>query len=106
MLIKQLPAELLANLHTNASDTLIWKQFFAVYAEPKDPDLRDFQQPLAGSYQVLEDGVSFKPQTPFKKGQTYFVLVYALNLELNLLDMFQKNGIKSRKKPLEYKFRY
>ena len=106
VMINQIPAELLAELRENTSDSLLWKQFFAVYPEPEDPDMRDFQKALAGTYGILKDGVFFKPNQPFEKGQSYLVLVYAQNKGLNLADLFQKKPGMTDEKPLEYKFRY
>lgn len=104
--IKNLPAELLSEMQNNSGDTILWKQLMAVYAEPADADLRDFQQALPGTYRLNNQQAEFTPRQPFKKGQAYFVLVYPRNLQLNLLSLLQKNSRQNQEKPLEYKFRY
>lgn len=104
VMLKNMPAELLTFLQSDSLDTVFCKQFFAVYPETGDPDLRDLQKPLPGNYQLRDSALLFTPLVPFVKGQAYFVQVYPKNLQLNLLQLFKKEGLQSKSKPFEYKF--
>jgi hypothetical protein len=53
-----------------------WQSLIPVYRMPADTDMKDFQNTQPGNYQVKDSTVVFTPDTPFKKGQVYFVRYY------------------------------
>src|ERR1700759_1777826 len=58
------------------TDKSVWQGLLPVYKMPADTDLKDFQTAQPGAYIVKDSIVVFKPDTPFKKGQTYFLRYY------------------------------
>ena len=53
--------------------TGIWQNLLPVYKMPADTDMKDFQVAQPGKYAVKDSSVVFTPDTPFKKGQAYFL---------------------------------
>ncbi len=51
----------------------VWQNLLPVYKMPADTDMKDFQVAQPGKYVVKDSLVKFTPDTPFKKGQVYFV---------------------------------
>jgi hypothetical protein len=58
------------------TETGVWQSLLPVYKMPVDTDLKDFQVVQPGQYSVRDSVVVFKPDTPFKKGQAYFLRYY------------------------------
>jgi hypothetical protein len=54
----------------------IWENFLPVYRMPADTDLKNYQPIQHGLYTLKDSAVVFKPDTPFVKGQTYFMRYY------------------------------
>ncbi|MGZ3821843.1 MAG: hypothetical protein ACXVB6_14710, partial [Mucilaginibacter sp.] len=50
-----------------------WQSLLPVYRMPADTDMKDFQNAQPGSYHVNDSLVIFTPDTPFRKGQPYFL---------------------------------
>ena len=57
-------------------DSAVWQNLFSVYRMPADTDMKDFQRPQSGAYRLMGDTILFMPDTPFTKGQTYFLRCY------------------------------
>jgi len=57
-------------------DSGAWQSLFPVYRMPLDTDMKDFQRPQPGMYRLVGNAVIFTPDTPFIKGQTYFLRYY------------------------------
>jgi hypothetical protein len=74
-------------------DSGAWQNLFPVYRMPADTDMKDFQQPQPGSYHLLGAAVIFTPDTPFIKGQTYFLRCYQFGEGKSNWDML-KSGKK------------
>lgn len=53
--------------------TGVWQNLLPVYKMPVDTDMKDFQVAQPGKYLVKDNLVEFTPDTPFRKGQTYFL---------------------------------
>lgn len=51
----------------------VWQNLLPVYKMPADTDMKDFQQAQPGKYRVKDSLVVFIPDTPFRKGQAYFL---------------------------------
>jgi hypothetical protein len=51
----------------------IWQNLLPVFKMPVDTDLKNYQPMQPGRYQLLDSAVVFTPDTPFVKGQTYFI---------------------------------
>ncbi|AMR30712.1 hypothetical protein A0256_04395 [Mucilaginibacter sp. PAMC 26640] len=50
-----------------------WLGLVPVYRMPADTDLKTFQPEQPGQYRVAGNALVFTPDTPFVKGQNYFV---------------------------------
>jgi hypothetical protein len=54
----------------------IWENLLPVYRMPADTDLKNYQPIQHGLYTLKDSAVVFTPDTPFVKGQTYFIRYY------------------------------
>jgi hypothetical protein len=73
--ITGLDNEIMADINRD-NTTGIWQTLFPVYRMPPDTDMKDFQRPQPGSYKATGTEIVFTPDTPFLKGQTYFLRYY------------------------------
>ncbi|MEO8795949.1 MAG: hypothetical protein ABI390_10815, partial [Daejeonella sp.] len=74
--------------------------------EPKDPDLRDIQKPLAGNYSVKDSTINFKPAQQFKKGEAYFVQCYARKIYVAPQDFIREHHLPSKNSFQEVVFKF
>ncbi|MHB1178281.1 MAG: hypothetical protein ACYCZO_08125 [Daejeonella sp.] len=81
-----------------------WKDFFAVYEEPADPEMRDFQQAVDGSYTVKDASIEFIPAKDFEKGKSYFSRCYTRELMQEPEDIISTRDLSPTDSFLEYKF--
>jgi hypothetical protein len=72
----------------------IWQNLLPVYKMPVDTDMKDYQQEQPGKYRFEDTLVVFTPDTPFKRGQVYFLRYYPHN---ESEDVWQY--IKDKKRP-------
>jgi hypothetical protein len=72
----------------------IWQSLAPVYRMPADTGMKSYQPLQPGRYQIKDSSIVFTPDTPFIKGQTYFVRNYRLGEGAALIDY-----IKSRSQP-------
>jgi hypothetical protein len=54
----------------------VWESLLPVYRMPADTGLKSYQPVQHGTYALKDSGVIFTPDTPFTKGQTYFMRYY------------------------------
>jgi len=81
-----------AIIHDLKADSLTqgtWKSLFAIYRMPTDTDMKDFQPEQPGKYQISDSAITFKPDTPFKKHQQYFVRFYGNGAAISSLKLIQ-----------------
>src|ERR1700744_4636457 len=57
----------------------IWQSLLPVYKMPADTDMKAYQKEQPGKYRFTDTIVVFTPDTPFKKGQVYFLRYYPYN---------------------------
>jgi hypothetical protein len=77
----------------------VWQSLVPVYRMPADTDMKCYQPVQPGRYLLKDSVVIFTPDTPFVKGQTYFVRNYRLGEGAALIDY-----IKSRSQPGKVRF--
>lgn len=76
--------------------TAIWQKALPVYRMPADTEMKDYQQPQPGKYQLSGDEVIFRPDTPFRHNQTYFVRYYHFGEGKSIWDAVKgKNNIRN-----------
>jgi len=73
--------------------TGLWQGLIPVYRMPADTDVKDYQPVQPGKYELRDRAVVFTPDTPFVKGQTYFMRYYQFDGGDDAWDF-----IKSKKK--------
>jgi len=66
----------------------VWQTLLPVYKMPADSDLKNYQPVQPGTYMVKDSAVLFTPDTPFVKGQAYFMRYYRFKGE-NVWDYIQ-----------------
>lgn len=81
-----------------------WKDFFAVYEETADKEMRDFQSAIDGSYTVKDSLVKFIPTKSFAKGKSYFSRCYTKDILEEPDDIISKRDFSPTDGFLEYKF--
>jgi hypothetical protein len=57
-------------------DSAAWQTLLPVYRMPSDTDLKNYQPAQPGTYQLKDSAIVFTPDTPFSKGQIYFMRFY------------------------------
>src|SRR4051812_29807111 len=70
------PDEVISELKLDSLEASEWMNFFAVYKDTTDTELRDLQPALYGSYDVYDNKIRFKPADNFKKRVSYFARCY------------------------------
>ncbi|MDB5015556.1 MAG: hypothetical protein JWQ84_388 [Mucilaginibacter sp.] len=68
----------------------VWQGLIPVFRMPADTDMKDYQPVQPGRYQLKDSAVVFTPDTPFIKGQLYFMRYYRFGEGQGILD-FIKN---------------
>ncbi len=70
------PLNIIEELRSDSLGTEQWQDFFAVYEEVSDKEMRDFQPALNGSYTIMDSLVEFMPSENFTSGKPYFARCY------------------------------
>ncbi|WP_026897273.1 hypothetical protein [Daejeonella oryzae] len=99
-----IPADVLADFKADSLTEKEWNSFFAVYLEPANPELREIQRPLKGTYQVIGSMVSFTPLEFFQKKHSYFVHCYARKLFVEPADIIKSGKLPSKNSVQEVVF--
>lgn len=96
-------------LHELKKDSLsrdAFTQLFAVYRMPADTDMKDYQNEQPGTYQITDSLITFKPDTEFKKHQTYFARFYGHSTENTPTKLAQGKGNLKAPKFTEVVFKF
>jgi|JI10StandDraft_1071094.scaffolds.fasta_scaffold234614_3 hypothetical protein len=99
-----LASPVLEELKTDSLPDSLWTNFFAVYEEPIDPEMRDFQPALEGFYTIEEERVRFKPKYNFRENQLYFARCYTKLLLQDAEDLIETRELFISDGFTEYKF--
>ena len=67
----------------------IWQNLLPVYRMPTDTDMKDYQPIQHGLYRLKDSVVVFTPDTPFIKGQIYFMRYYQFGGSDSFLDFIK-----------------
>jgi hypothetical protein len=67
----------------------IWENLLPVYRLPADTELKNYQPVQHGLYKLKDSAIIFTPDTPFVKGQTYFMRYYQFKGE-NVWDYIKR----------------
>lgn len=99
-----LASPVLEELRTDSLPDSLWTNFFAVYEEPVDPEMRDFQPALEGIYTIEGELVRFKPKDNFRENQLYFARCYTKLLLQDAEDLIETRELFISDGFTEYKF--
>ena len=99
-----IPLNIAEELRKDSMENDRWKDFFAVYEETTDKEMRDFQTAMDGAYTVKNSLVEFIPAISFKKGKAYFSRCYTKDILEEPEDIISKRELSSTGGFLEYKF--
>jgi len=99
-----LASTVLEELRTDSLPDSLWTNFFAVYEEPVDPEMRDFQPALEGIYTIEEESIRFKPKDNFRQNQLYFARCYTKLLLQDAEDLIETRELFISDGITEYKF--
>jgi hypothetical protein len=89
------------------SDSLLnteWINFFAVYKDTADQEMRDFQTAVEGNYTITDGMVRFKPEKEFKPGVSYFARCYTKMLLRKPEDIISTRKLFNTGDFIEFKF--
>lgn len=102
--LRNIPVYALDELLRDSLKTEQWKDFFAVYDEISDPEMRDFQTALDGSYTIQDSLIVFVPAAGFKRGKAYFSRCYTRELMQEPEDIIATRDLTPMGDFVEYKF--
>ncbi|NQV75238.1 MAG: hypothetical protein HQ491_04220, partial [Bacteroidetes bacterium] len=71
VILSKVPSYIIEELRSDSLKNTEWINFFAIYKDTSDQDLRDFQSALEGTYTIAEKVIRFKPEIEFKPGVSY-----------------------------------
>jgi len=94
----------LEELRTDSLPDSLWTNFFAVYEEPADPEMRDFQPALVGTYTIEGALIRFKPGDNFRDTRLYFARCYTKLLLQDAEDLIETRELFNSNGYTEYKF--
>jgi len=97
--------EVIDDIAQNSADSA-WQALLPVYKMPADTDMKDFQNAQPGSYRVKDSLVIFTPDTPFRKGQVYFVRSFDYNQAKNAWEFVREKKQKGSIGHKDLLFRY
>lgn len=100
-----LSVDALEELQSDSLPDSLWNNFFAVYEEPSNSEMRDFQPALEGTYLIEDSLIRFMPNDKFKPGTAYFSRSYTNMSLLDSEDLFERRALFSSNGFIEYKFR-
>ncbi len=99
-----IPLNITEELREDSMETEQWKDFFAVYEETSDQEMRDFQTAIDGVYTVSDSLVEFIPTNGFAKGKAYFSRCYTKDILEEPEDIISKRDLSSADGYLEFRF--
>lgn len=103
--LHHIPAHIIDEFRADSLQNSQWENFFAVYEDIPDPDMRDFQPALQGSYEIENGLIRFTPVSDFRKGTSYFARCYTKSLLREPQDIISSRKLFSTGEFIEYQFK-
>jgi|UniRef100_UPI00404B3AB1 hypothetical protein len=104
VILSKVPSYIIEELRSDSLKNTEWINFFAIYKDTSDQDLRDFQSALEGTYTIAEKMIRFKPEIEFKPGVSYFARCYTKILLRKPEDIISTKKIFTTGDFIEFKF--
>lgn len=95
---------MIEELRSDSLKNTEWINFFAIYKDTSDQELRDFQSALKGTYTIADKMIRFKPAIEFKPGVSYFARCYTKILLRKPEDIIATRKIFTTGDFIEFKF--
>lgn len=100
-----IPLNVAEELRADSMEADRWKDFFAVYEETSDREMRDFQTAIDGSYTVNDSLIEFIPTKSFTKGKAYFSRCYTKDILEEPEDIISSRDLSPTDGFLEFRFK-
>ena len=97
--------EVINDIAQNSADGA-WQALLPIYKMPADTDMKDFQNAQPGKYIVKDSLAVFTPDTPFRKGQTYFLRTFDYTGAKDAWDFVRKQKGKGSAGHKDLLFKY
>ena len=104
VILSKVPSYMIEEFRSDSLKNTEWINFFAVYKDTSDKDMKDFQPALEGTYTIDETMVRFKPEIEFKPGVSYFARCYTKMLLRKPEDIISARKIFNTGDFIEFKF--
>lgn len=104
VILYELPTYIIDEFQADSLKNTEWINFFAVYRDTSDQEMRDFQPALEGTYTIGKGMVRFKPETEFKSGVSYFARCYTKMLLRKPEDIISTRKLFTSGDFIEFKF--
>lgn len=104
IVLSRVPSYIIDEFRADSLENIQWVNFFAVYRDTSDQEMRDFQPALEGTYTIAKGMVRFKPETEFKPGVPYFARCYTKMLLREPEDIISTRKIFTTGGFIELKF--
>jgi len=104
VVLYKVPAYMIDEFRSDSLLNTEWINFFAVYKDTADQEMRDFQTALEGNYTIADGMVRFKPETEFKPGVSYFARCYTKMLLRKPEDIISTRKLFTTGDFIEFKF--
>jgi hypothetical protein len=105
VILSNIPAYVMDEFIEDSLDFNLWTNFFAVYKDTTDQEMRDFRVALEGTYTILNGTIRFKPNSVWSSNEYYFARCYTKTLLRKPEDIISVRKINSPGGFIEYKFR-
>jgi hypothetical protein len=99
-----LASPVLEELKSDSLPDSLWTNFFAVYEDINDPEMRDLQPAIEGVYSIEGELIRFKPKINFRRNHLYFARCYTKLLLQDAEDLIETRELFISDGCIEYKF--
>ena len=105
LILSNIPSYVMDEFKEDSLDVNLWTNFFAVYKDTSDQEMRDFRPALDGTYTIVNGTVRFKPNSVWSSNEYYFARCYTKTLLRKPEGIISVRKINSPGGFIEYKFR-
>jgi hypothetical protein len=104
LILSNIPSYVLDEFREDSLDNSLWTNFFAVYKDTSDLEMRDYQSALEGTYTITDSSITFKPKLAWSSDNSYFARCYTKTLLRKPEDIISRRTIYPISDFIEFKF--
>jgi hypothetical protein len=104
LILSNIPSYVLDEFREDSLDNSLWTNFFAVYKDTSDLEMRDYQSALEGTYTITDSSITFKPKLAWSSDNSYFARCYTKTLLRKPEDIISQRTIYPISDFIEFKF--